>query len=214
MNSQDLNLNQGELDEAALADAMAANRPRLLALIESRLRSRSRRSINPQDVLHEVWVSAMKDRRSYRHERPDGVDRWLTGITLHRLVDAIEADGRAKRFDGPRPGGAGPQHDSYVDLFNRVRARIRTPSSEVAVVEARKAVQMALDSLPDARREVLRLYYIEGKSRQEVAEATQRTVSSVKSLLAHGLKQLEARLGHASRFLSDVPSSEMGVKHD
>ena len=214
MNTHDINPEPGVLEETALADAMAANGPRLLALIESRLKTRSRQSINPHDVLHEVWVSAMKDRRSYRHERPDGVDRWLTGITLHRLVDAIEADGRVRRFGGPLHGGGSPQRDSYVDLFHRLHARIRTPSSEVAVVEARKAVQMALDSLPDARREVLRLYYIEGKSRQEVAEATHRTVSSVKSLLAHGLKQLEARLGHASRFLSDVPSSETNVKRD
>ena len=45
--------------------------------------------------------------------------------------------------------------------------------------------------------------HIEGRSREEIAEAMNKTLAAVNGLLYQGLRQLRMRLGRASRFFSD-----------
>jgi|ERR1043166_9645922 RNA polymerase sigma factor (sigma-70 family) len=199
------------IDEDSLRSALIASAPRIRGFIDSKLPARLRASICVDDVLQDIWIAAFRTRASLRIDRPDAVDRWLTSIAQSRLLNTIKTATRVKR------GGKAEiirSDRSYVDLFARVASRIKTPSSEVASGEASKAVRAALATLPDSRREVLEQRFLRGKSSEQIATATNRSLAQVNSLLFHGLRQLEKELGPACAYLSDAASADDEAQAD
>ena len=69
-------------------------------------------------------------------------------------------------------------------------------------------MQIALSRLPNDRRTAIRMRYLEGRSRPEIARTMDKSEAAVNSLLFHGLRDLRRRLGDTARFFSDVRSSE------
>lgn len=196
------------IDAATLELKLKASAPRLQALIKSRLRTRSRTRVAVEDVLQEVWIRAHLDRRNFRSDRPDSLDRWLTSLAQNSLLDALKSEMRLKRGGGEKFADQPERGLSFADFFGKVLFPGRTPSGEAAIVEASDAVRAGLEQLPEARREVLTMRYIDGKSCDEIAELTDRTPAAVSGLLYHGLRQLQGVLGPADRFLSDSPSTD------
>jgi len=196
------------IDEATLEQKLKAGAPRLRALIKSRLRNRAHSQVTVDDVLQEVWIRAHRDRPYFRSDRPDALDRWLTSLAQNSLLDAIKAEMRLKRGGAEQFANTPECGLSFADFFGKVLFPGRTPSGEAAIVEASDAVRAGLEQLPEARREVLTMRYIDGKSCDEIAELTDRTPAAVSGLLYHGLRQLQGVLGPAERFLSDSPSTD------
>jgi len=170
-------------------------------------------NIDAEDVLQEVWIAAFRHLPGVRMEGKDAVDRWLTCIAQRILLNAIKAAGRTKRGGGHVTlCGDADRASSLAGLFARVASPGRTPSSEAAAAEAVDAVQIALASLPPVRQRAIWMRYIEGQSHQAIAKALNRTEDAVNSLLFHGLRQLQERLGDAAKFMSDAPSSGGAAK--
>ncbi len=164
--------------------------------------------ISAEDVLQEVWIAAFRGLPGFRPQGEDAVDRWLTRIAQRAMINAVKAWGRVKRGGRRRQVHRDPDRaSSLADLFARVASPGRTPSSEAAVTEAVDAVQVALASLPPARREAIWMRYIEGQLPEAIAKTMNKTPGAVNGLLFHGLRQLQERLGDAGKFLSDAPSS-------
>ena len=67
-----------------------------------------------------------------------------------------------------------------------------------------RLMDIALIQLPAQYREVLRLRYLEGKPREEVAASMGRTVQAVHGLIKRAKQQLRDSLGHASAYLSSM----------
>ncbi len=197
------------IDEEALQEILKARAPRLRNYLAKRIPTMLRDVISAEDVLQEVWIAAFRGLPRFRPDGKDAADRWLTTIAQRTLLNTIKAAGCLKR--GGRHGkvqGDADRVSSMLDLFVRIASPCRTPSSEAAVVEAVDAIQIALASLPEARRLVISMAYLEGRSLGAIAKATNKTRAAVKSLLYHGKRQLKEHLGSAARFLSDAPSSE------
>ncbi len=159
-----------------------------------------RRVISAEDILQEVWLAAFRGRASFRNDRPDAFDRWVTVLTERKLVDAARAARTMKRGSG-HPGSRAA---SFGELFNRVASGSRTPSREVASREASRAVQIALCGLPEDWRRAIWLRHIEGRSPAEVAELMSRTVPAVRALLFKGMRELRARLGWSGMYFTDA----------
>ena len=196
------------VDANSLREALTSSAPRLRAYVHAKLPERLRDHMCVEDVLQEVWIAAFRNRASFRADRPDALDRWLTTIAQNRVLNTIKTELRIKRGGRERFAAHAARSKSYVDLFARIAFPGRTPSGEAAVVEAADAVRVALAGLPDARREVLVLRFIEGRSCDEIATFTNRTKAAVKGLLFHGLRQLHDLMGPASRYLSDAASAD------
>ena len=194
------------LDEEAVKAALIANTPRLRAFIAAKLPSRVQQSICIDDVLQEIWIAAFRTRASLRIDRPDAVDRWLISIAQNQVLNTIKVGLSLKRGGEVRIIHSGPK--SYADLFSYIASRNKTPSSEVASGEASRAVQEALATLPPARREVLIEHFIHGKSCEQIAADRKRSTAAINSLVFHGLRQLQTRLGPSSAYLSDAASSD------
>jgi RNA polymerase sigma factor (sigma-70 family) len=176
--------------------------------IQGKIPARFRAVIPAEDVLQEVWIAALRSFSRFRPGRPDALDRWLMGITNHKLLDALKAAGRLKRGGGaPLAHGAGNRRTSLADLFARVASPGKTPSRDVAAHEAAHAVQIALSRLPDDRRRAIQLRYLEERPRSEIAREMGRSAAAVNSLLFNGLRELRAGIGDIARFFSDARSS-------
>ena len=177
----------------------------LYRYIQSKIPAKFQAVIAAEDVLQDVWIGAYRGLSSFNPSRPDALDRWLTGITNHKLIDAIKTAGRLKRGGGAKVvRAAHSRRMSFCDLFARVASPHRSPSRDAAASEVAHAVQIALSRLPADWRRAIRMRFIEGQSQQEIARHMGRTEAAVNGLLFRGLQGLRDRLGDATRFFSDA----------
>lgn len=175
----------------------------LRAYVHRKIPSDLKSIFSPEDILQEVWIACFRGVASFRENEPDAFDRWLRTITDRKLVDAIRWAKRLKRGAHVRFDRTAQQRKtSLVDLFARVAAKQRTPSSEEGAREASAAIQIALSSLPEDYRKAITLYHIDGKSQKEVAEAMEKSIPAVHGLLFRGMQKLRDDLGPAHNFLS------------
>ncbi len=191
-------------DELTLHKALMKRAPDIRFYLDLKMPSSLRSGIAVEDVLQEVWIAAFRGLPSFRPEGPDALDRWLTTIVQRVMINTVKAAQAIKR--GGRhvadPQGKVDRQSSMLDLFSEVASPDRTPSSEAAAVEAVHSVQIAMAGLPEDRRQVVWMRYIEGKTNDEIAIALKKTRPAVKSLLSRGLRDLKERLGTATKFLN------------
>jgi RNA polymerase sigma-70 factor (ECF subfamily) len=177
--------------------------------VQRKIPVRLRAQISPDDILQEVWVAAYRGFSTFVPKGPRAMERWLTVIAKRTIANATKGARRLKR------GGHLRQVDnvdrrctSFADLFAHVTGPTRTPSSEFNVIERGHAVGMALNRLSNDQRQAVYMRYIEGKSRQEIADALGKTVRAVHGLVQRGLRQLRSHLGDAEKYFSDARSSD------
>ena len=108
---------------------------------------------------------------------------------VERLRARLEA-GRMSRITGmPRGGGSDwtETADRLIELEQAVNARVRD------MCRIKRQAIAAIDAVDDARyRELLELYYIDGKTWEQVAEAMNYSVRNVTML--HGKALMKVRV--------------------
>lgn len=171
--------------------------------VEAKIPSRLRRTVSSDDILQDIWITAVRSVADVRPHGPDDLDRWLTRVAQRRIADAIRRAGAAKRGGRDAIMYDRRQTSSFVDLFSHVSGREGTPSREVSTKEAVHAVQIALAALPEDYRIAIELRYLEGNSQEEIAKLMHKTRPSVNSLLFRGMRKLRELLEPVGRFLSD-----------
>ncbi len=189
----------------------AALLPRIRELrhyVERNIPRRFRRTISADDVLQEVWVAAYRALADFRPEGPNAVERWLTTIASRKLIDALRAARCLKRAGGDRERGPDARLTSCSHLFDHLCSPERTPSRTIQATEAGHTVLILLNMLNEPRRQAVKLHYIDGRSRAEVARELGKTEAAVNSLLFHGLRQLRDLLGNPAKYFTDARSSD------
>lgn len=193
---------ESALDERtlrALLPRIGALRKYVVRKIPKRFQSR----ISADDVLQDVWVVVCHSGAQIEMYTSDALERWLMSIANSKLVDAIRSARTLKR-------GHMQAHQhrdrmtSLTDLLDRVNSPLRTPSSELHCVETAHALSLSLHHLRGERRRAIEMAYMEGLSREAIAQALGKSESAVNTLLYNGLRQLRRVLGDAARYLSDA----------
>lgn len=184
-------------DREALVDLLAQHADKLLDYIARRIPPKYRGVIAPEDVQQEVWKAIFQTPRSeWPPSRADAAN-WLRAVAQRKLFDSLRNAGAMKRGCHQLLGRQGT---ALQLLLTRLPQPQATPSGELSLQEARRAVQSAVSSLPESRREAILMYHIEGCSRPEIAERLGKSMPVVMNLLAEGRKQLRTILRSASRF--------------
>lgn len=177
--------------------------------IAGKIPLRLRPIISPDDILHEVWIAAYRTFRRRELDGPDALDRWLRTVVNRKLIDAIRTGRRLKRGgDRELVRDVGTPLTSFSGLFERLQSPNQTPSTELHAIETGHAVLISLNGLNAARRQAIRMRFIEGLSRKEIAHRMGRSEAAVSSLQFHGLRQLRRMLGDAAKYFSDARSSD------
>jgi RNA polymerase sigma-70 factor, ECF subfamily len=181
-------------DPAALAAFLEDRRPALLAYVAGRLGPALRGKLDPQDVVQEVAVKALRE-----YPRLDPAPRdpfaWLCHLAEQCVVDGHRHFAAGKRAAGRELAGNVPLGDASQDFIALLAGSVTTPSQAAVRGERRRQLEAAVGSLPEEHREALRLRYAEGLATKEVARRLGKTDAATRVLLTRLVRRLQDLLG-------------------
>ncbi len=164
-------------DPAAYEQLFSLHVDRLLVFVRARLGSGLREKVEPEDVLQDAYVAAIKSFASFEYTDDGAFLRWMCRIIDNRLRDAHDHFSAKKRQEVvlPRSAPTGP-----VTALGRV--------------ERRQEIATALLQLSPEHREVLLLRYFEGMTAEEAGQRMSRSPGAIRNLAARALIELGRQL--------------------
>ncbi|MGB8944377.1 MAG: sigma-70 family RNA polymerase sigma factor [Streptomyces sp.] len=163
-------------DEASLTAVYRRWGPLVHALAQRALGD----SRDAEDITQQVFLAAWRGRAGYRPEL-GSLGGWLTGITRHRIADALNArTRRAALVEGAQAQYAALDHRAQADMDSTVLDRTLLAAE--------------LARLPVPQRTVLRLSFYEDLTHPQIAARTGWPLGTVKSHARRGIHSLRVRL--------------------
>ncbi len=142
-----------------------------------------------EDVVQDAFVTAWRNLDRLRDA--GRVGSWVAGIARNLAGVAVRERSRGRGED--------------IDVD-----RVRTPEDDIVDREDRELLQRALARLPEAHREALVLYYLEGQSIARIADGLNVRDDVVKKRLSRGRKALRDSLARVEAALTRVrPNAAM-----
>jgi len=184
-------------DPAALAAFIEQRRPALLSFIERRLGSALRGKLEPQDVLQELAVKALRELPNADLSARDPFN-WLCHLAEQCIVDDHRHFAAGKRDAGREVPGNVRVGDGSQDLVALLAASLTTPSMVAVRDERQRRLVEAITQLPEEHREILRLRYGEGLPTKDIANRVGKTDVATRVLLSRLVQQLQEQLGDQS----------------
>jgi RNA polymerase sigma-70 factor (ECF subfamily) len=163
-------------------------------LANSSLDRQLRGKLDPSDIVQQTLLQAHRALGEFRGKTEGEMAAWLRQILASCLAHAARDYGRHKR-DVRREYALQQAIDASSARLEALAAE-ETSSPSQAAQRNERLVQLcnALEQLPEAQREAIRLHYLEGCTLQEISTHLNRTPSAVAGLLKRGLKQLRQLL--------------------
>jgi RNA polymerase sigma-70 factor (ECF subfamily) len=162
-------------DRAAFGKLYAATSAKLYGVV---LRILRRRDL-ADEVMQEAYVRIWNNARSFDPARASPIT-WMVTIARNRALDEI-------RKVAPLSLEALP---GALDI--RDPAMLASDAMEASDDQAK--LRRCLDGLEPTQREIVRLAYLEGQSREELAQQFGHPVGTIKTWLHRSLKQLKGCL--------------------
>ncbi|MBL9031973.1 MAG: sigma-70 family RNA polymerase sigma factor [Phycisphaerae bacterium] len=191
-----------EGDRKSLVALLEALGPRVRARIEPKIPPALRPAVDADDVMQVTYLEAVTRIEKFASGGSSAFLAWLTRLAENNLTDAIRWLEAAKRPSASRRVVAKASDDSASDFLGMLGVHTATPSRDAARGEAARWLDAALASLPGDYEKVVRLYDLEGRSPQEVAEAMGRSPGAMWMLRARAHERLKEAMGPAGRFFS------------
>ncbi|HEX3656277.1 MAG TPA: sigma-70 family RNA polymerase sigma factor [Pirellulales bacterium] len=169
----------------------------LLAFIERRLGPAIRTKVEPDDILQEVSIEAVRCWPAMRAQLGAPFS-WLCGVAERRIVDAHRRFfGAEKRNAGREVSLARGGETSAGGLLNLLVASLTTPTQAISRDNRHALLQEALARLPVEQQDALRLRYIEKLPSKDIAAQLGKSDGAVRVMLTRALKSLQTLLVNA-----------------
>jgi RNA polymerase sigma-70 factor, ECF subfamily len=138
------------------------------------------------DVTQEAFLKAYRALPRFRGD--SAFYTWLYRIAINTVKNHLVAQGR-------RPPGDDLEAEvaEQMDMGGRLREHA-TPERELLTDEIARTVQTALDDLPDDLRTAIVLREIEGMSYEEIADAMECPIGTVRSRIFRAREAIDKRL--------------------
>jgi RNA polymerase sigma-70 factor (ECF subfamily) len=189
-------------DTASLEMLLSRHRKRLLAYVQTHFPSELMDILEPQDVLQDTWLRAIRSVSEFRPDGEDPVYRWLVTISRNLILDHVKYVGAAKRKSRRIRGEKVDDEDaSIVRLLEEMAVYRRTPSKSAASHELITALDCAIERLPHDQALALRLRHLEGLEIKEIAHRMKRSEGSVSMLCNRALKSLRWEMRSVSFYI-------------
>lgn len=189
-------------DPEAVAACVQAHRPRLLAFVEHRMGPGLRQRLDPDDIVQEVSLAAVRPAGAPPDEAAPQRDpfSWLCHVAEQRIIDAHRRHfGAAKRdaarevsIDAPRRGGT---DDDAGGLASMLAASMTTPSQALSRDAKEHHLRQAIETLPREQREAIRLRYVDGLATKDIARLLGKSDVSVRVMLSRTIAKLQEIFG-------------------
>lgn len=157
--------------------AVARHSRRVFTLAVYLLGDRGEAEDVTQDVLIRLW-------RKGHDVAPDRIGSWLVKVTRNACVDAIRRRG----------SGIRGVTELSAETLPEVPSKIPSPESLAKSSQLGGRILAALESLSEPHRSVVILREVQGLSYQEIGEALEMPMSSVRVTLHRGRRRLREEL--------------------
>ncbi|WCO00655.1 RNA polymerase sigma factor [Psychroserpens ponticola] len=143
-----------------------------------------------EDIAQDVFVEVFNSISKFKGQSK--LSTWIYKITTNKCLEFIRKRNTKKRFAFLQSlTGDGFEIDktNYFTEMNH-------PGIILENKEKSETLFLAINGLPEAQRLVFTLHKVDGKSYQEVCEITEKSMSSVESLMFRAKKNLQCTLEH------------------
>jgi RNA polymerase sigma-70 factor (ECF subfamily) len=149
----------------------------------------TRNSGDAEEVVQEAFIDVLRALPRYDIAGPARFETWLYRVTVNRCRSRF----RRKRLPSADWEDVGAQVERIANgrLYHQ-------PERSTISHEQKAALWQAVDALPEAHRDVVVLRYQAGLSYEEIAEAMELNIGTVKSRLYNAHKKLSALLGEVT----------------
>jgi len=130
-------------------------------------------------VTERIFLAALRALPDF-HDQGSTFRAWLFRIAHNTIANAHRS--RARRRTEPLP-----------DDFQRA-APNADPAGQVALADELREIRRAVTEMPDDRRQVILLRFVDDLSTAEIAEVLDRSPGAVRVLLHRSLRELAGRL--------------------
>jgi RNA polymerase sigma factor (sigma-70 family) len=179
---------------------------RMLALARSRMSSKLRRRVDPDDVVQSAYRSFFLHARNEEYVLKRAGDLWrlLASITLHKLYKQAERHTAARRSVAREIA-----EDERLALLASLEP---TPAQAVALAEQ---LHLATASLTDAERGVI-IAHLQGDTAETIATRLGKSPRTVRRLLSQARAKLEGQIlgGEPQKKSVPVASAEAPLRYE
>jgi RNA polymerase sigma-70 factor (ECF subfamily) len=181
----------------ALGEALEACRAYLLHVAQRELAPQLQAKGGASDLVQETFLDAQRDFGRFHGDSEEELLAWLRQVLVHKLANfRRHYHGTGKRTVSREVAlQAGDTSSAWVP---GVAADTPTPSMHAAANEQARALQAALDRLPDEYRQVILLRHDAAQSFEEIGRVLDRTPNAARKLWARALERLQEELGSES----------------
>ncbi len=166
-------------DKSALEELYNRHSTAIFSLARYMLRQEALAEEATQEVFLNIWLRAS----SYNPER--GAPRaWLMSVAHHKVIDIIRGQRRTVVASDPKD----------YETLEVLPSAERGTAEEAEMNIERARVRKALETLPDAQREVIVLAYFQGLSQSEIAARLNQPLGTVKTRVRLAMQKLRAEL--------------------
>jgi RNA polymerase sigma-70 factor (ECF subfamily) len=167
--------------------------------IRDKIPRQLRSILSEDDVMQETYAEAYLSVRQLNAEA--AFVAWLRRIARNNLLDAIRSFRADRRGRNHRRVTADGIESGAVSLLELLPDQGTTPSQAAMRREWADVLQEALLALPDAYRQVLQLYDLEGRSVSEVSALLQCSPGAVYMRRSRALRMLREALTGLSHYV-------------
>ena len=183
-------LRQGEA--LAWSEFIDQNRPQLLAFISRRLGTALSSKIEPDDILQETAISAMRFAGQSLIETRDPFSI-LCQVAEQRIIDAQRCLVASQKRDTDKEVGLNPQFNreeggGWLDVL---AASITSPSQAFSREERHLKLNQAISQLPFEAQEIIRLRFLENLPTKEIADRLGKSDGTIRVALKRALDRLQ-----------------------
>lgn len=140
------------------------------------------------DIAGQVFLRLYQNLHTFRNEA--SFTSWLFRIVRNTYLDLCVRPAHR----GHLSLDAGPNNDNEPSTGRDIMDPSPSPETLCMEHETAQLLAKAIHHLPAYQRQVLRMYHSEGKSYEEIAEATGLSIGTVKSRLNRARNMLRERL--------------------
>ena len=187
-------------DRLALAKLLARCHPQLRRWADARMDRAIKAKIDPDDVLQDVYLDVARQIDRFEDRGPGSFLNWVHAILNQRLVDTLRAAHCQARDADREVRLDGADADSHWNLLDELYADSGTPSRVARRQEALDALLSSLADLPEHRRRVIQLRFMEGLSVGEVAGRLGKSEDAVVALTRRAVAALRTAMDRRGDF--------------
>ena len=165
---------------------------------------------NPEaaaDATQEVFLRVVKYAPTW--ERRAKFTTWLYTLARNFCIDEARK-GRFRRTESLNETVAGHDESSGEERLDRTASEVPSPERIVDNTRLRRAIDAALQELPDEQRDVFLLREMSGLQFKDIAEMTGTGENTVKSRMRYALAFLQKRLAAAGFVLAPDDPAKSG----